>query len=116
MVVRGCSRNKTRHLNAYRITIVILLRVYARTGRTIGRHCLVPVLPEVEYVFLFIIVYTLYHLWANERAFCHDSFQRYHVIEAVGAKGPRVAGEFSEATNVRAIIHLAGLLGSCGYF
>ncbi len=35
------------------------------------------------------------------------------MIEAVGAKGPRVAGEFSEATNVRAIIHLVGLLGAC---
>ena len=67
----------------------------------------------MEYVLLFIIVYALHHLWANERAFCYYSFQGYHVIEAVGAKGPRVAGEFSEATNVRAIIHLVGLLGAC---
>ena len=35
------------------------------------------------------------------------------MIEAVGAKCPRVAGEFSEATNVRTIIHLVGLLGAC---
>ena len=38
------------------------------------------------------------------------------MIEAVGAKGPRVAGEFSEAANVRAIIHLVGLLGACRGF
>ena len=100
------------HSNAYRITIVVLLRVHARTGRTIGRHCLIPVLPEMEYVLLFIIMYALHHLWANERAFCYYSFQGYHVIEAVGAKGPRVAGEFAEATNVRAIIHLVKLLGA----
>ena len=67
----------------------------------------------MEYVLLFIIVYTFHHLWANQRAFCYNPFQGYHVIEAVGAKGPRVAGEFSEATNVRAIIHLVGLLGAC---
>lgn len=100
-------------LDAYRIAIIILLRVYARTGRTIGRHCLIPILPKMEYILLFIIVYALHHLWANERTFCHYSFQRYHVIEAVRAKGPRVAGEFSEAANVRAIIHLVGLLGAC---
>ena len=110
--VRSCPGNNTNRLNAYRITIVIFLRVYTRAGRTIGRHCLIPVLPEMEYILLFIIVYAFHHLWANERAFCHYSFQGYHVIEAVGAKGPRVAGEFSEATNVRAIIHLVGLLGA----
>ena len=110
--VKPCWRNKANRLDTYRITIVILLRVYARAGRTIGRHCLIPVLPEMEYVLLFIIMYAFHHLWANERAFCYYSFQGYHVIEAVGAKGPRVAGEFSEATNVRAIIHLVGLLGA----
>ena len=67
----------------------------------------------MEYVLLFIIMYALYHLWANEGALCYDSFQRYHVIEAVGAEGSRVAGEFSEATNVRAIIHLVKLVSDC---
>ena len=38
------------------------------------------------------------------------------MIEAAGAKSPRIAGEFSEATNVRAIIHLIGLLGACKGF
>ena len=111
--VRQCPRNRIRHLTAYRITIVVLLRVYARTGRTIGRHSLISVLPEMEYVLLFIIVYALHHLWANERAFRYYSFQGYHVIEAVGAEGPRVAGELSEATNVRAIIHLVRLVSDC---
>ena len=111
--VRYCPRNRIRHLSAYRITIIVLLRVYARTGRTIGRHRLISVLPEMEYVLLFIVVYALYYLWANERAFCYYSFQGYHVIEAVGAEGPRVAGEFSEATNVRAIIHLIRLFSGC---
>lgn len=93
--------------SADRIAIVILLGVYTRACGAICSHRLISILSEVKDILLLVVVYTLDHLWTDQRAFRNDSFEGYHVVEMSGAESSRLAGEFPEASNVGAVVHLS---------
>jgi hypothetical protein len=66
---------------AYRILLIILLRIYIQTCGAICCHGLVSVLPREELVLFLAIVDTLNHFRPHKRAFRDNPFQRYHTIE-----------------------------------
>ena len=93
-------------MKPYRISLLIFLRVYARTSSTVGSHSLIPIFSEVKYVPLLIVVHTLDDLRSDQRTFCDNSFERYHVVKGIRAESSRIAGELSEASDVGTVVHL----------
>jgi len=55
--------------------------------------------------FALVVVYTLDNLRPYERAFRDNALKRNHVIKMGGCQCSRIAGKFSEATNIRAVIY-----------
>lgn len=89
---------------AYRVALFVLCGVYAGARRTCC-HGLVSVFAEVELLLVFVVVYTLDHLWPHQRRLCDDALQRDHVVELVGAECAWVARVFAEAANVGAVVY-----------
>lgn len=60
----------------------------------------------MEDILLLVVVYTLYDLGSNKRAFRDYAFQRNHVIQVTRAESSRIASVFAEAASIGAIVHL----------
>jgi hypothetical protein len=89
--------------------LVVLRRIHGRRRHAAGRVRLIAVVLKVELLLLLAVMDALDNLWAHERAFCHDSLQRYHMIQVNGAQSARVAGELSKAAYKGAIVDLRAL-------
>lgn len=95
--------------SANRIAILILLGIDACAYSAVCSHGLIPIFAKVEYFLLGIVMHTLDHLWSYQRALGDNSFQRYHTVEVCRAQGPRIAGEFAEAADESAVVHLLAI-------
>lgn len=57
-------------------------------------------------VFRLIIVHTLDHFWAHQRAFGDDSFKRNHVVQVGRTKRSGIARIFAKASDESTVVVL----------
>lgn len=67
--------------STYRRPVVVLARIHTCRCRSIRRHGLIAVFPELPHHMLFIVVHALDNLWTDERTFRDDALERNHVVQ-----------------------------------
>ena len=90
----------------YRILVIIFLRVHVQARCTACGHGLITILPGEEAVLGRTVVNTLDDLGAYQGTFGNDAFKGDHAVQVLGAQCSRVAREFSEGSDVRAVVAL----------
>jgi hypothetical protein len=91
---------------SYRILVIIFLRVHIQTRCTARGHSLVTILSGKKAVLARTIVNTLDDLGPHQGAFGDDAFKGDHAVQVLGAQCSRVAREFSEGSDIRAVVAL----------
>lgn len=105
-VVSNKTTELLEHTFTYWVFFIVFLRIDVEVCHPASCHGLVSILPCKKFLFLFIPMHTLYHLGPNQRAFCNDTFERYHAIQVRGTHSARIARVLSEGTDVSTVVDL----------